>query len=78
MNMNDFFEVIGTVVTSAVSIAWALLQGIFDIKDSVDTAKDQFIAAALGIPLILVSIAGIILTIVGIVRFISKIIDRFS
>ncbi len=75
--MKELFEIIGNIFKSAFSFVIALLKGAFAVKDSIDSVQDQIIAAALGIPLILISVAGIIITIVGIVRIVSRVIDRF-
>ena len=74
--MKAFFEVIQIVVVSVFQSAVAIITGAFAVKNSVDTVKDQILAAILGIPLIIISAVGIITAIVGVIRFIIRLKDK--
>lgn len=72
--MEALKQIVYTFVYTVTSLVPALLQGAFTIKDSIDTAKDQYTAAVLGVPVWVITAIGIAITIVGGIFLVIKLI----
>ena len=70
--VNILFDFIKLIIEAFVSLFWAMLDGAFSISDAFDSAKEQIISAGLHIPLIIVSVAFTIATIIGIIISITR------
>ena len=60
-------EVLKVIGITIIELASALLGAAFTVKDSVDSAQDSITAAIFGVPVLVVTIIGTVLTIGGII-----------
>ncbi len=59
-------EFLKVIVTTVVELVPALLGAAFTVKDSVDSVNDEMLAAAIGVPALVISIIGIVILMIGI------------